>query len=49
MEEAKKTDKVLVDKFEKYEKKDRGHKKPKGGPEDDTNMIIESSEKIEIV
>ena len=35
----------MVDKFDKYEKV----KKPKGGPEDDTNMIIESSEKIEIV
>jgi hypothetical protein len=42
----KKSEKVLVDKFDKYEK---ATKKPKGGPEDDTNMIIESSEKIEIV
>jgi ATP-dependent RNA helicase len=46
--ESKKSPRVLVDKFEKYEKEER-IKKPKGGPEDDTNMIIESSEKIEIV
>jgi superfamily II DNA/RNA helicase len=46
--ESKKSEKVLVDKFERYEKYEKT-KKPKGGPEDDTNMIIESSEKIEIV
>lgn len=47
MEETKKSEKAPpVDKFEKYES---SRKKPKGGPEDDTNMIIESSEKIEIV
>lgn len=32
----------------KNEKKDK-YKKPKGGPTDDTNMIIESSEQLEIV
>lgn len=37
-----------MDQFEKYEKP-KSYKKPKGGPEDDTNIIIESSEKIDIV
>jgi hypothetical protein len=44
----KKQDTKFVDQFEKYEKP-KSYKKPKGGPEDDTNIIIEASENVEIV